>query len=117
MIIFDKAQWHIDAGEEPKEVIEKFNVLFAFLDEAGFLVDEGKELLDIGIDSSAVIHERMVTAEGNSFLMHNYDSVINASAETLKGELQKLFSQGDDLVSEEPTVAENADELQAEDKD
>ena len=31
MKIYDKAAWHIDADENPNEVVEKFKIIFSFL--------------------------------------------------------------------------------------
>lgn len=75
--IFDKAQWHIDAGEEEGTVIARLEAVFKFLDKNGLLRAEGKEIYQLGIDSSVSLHERMVTGSGNAFLEKNYDSVMN----------------------------------------
>lgn len=93
MKIYDKALWHIDAGENQREVLTKFKLIFSFLEKSGLLTNEGKEILDIGIDSSAVLHERMVTDKGKLFLDSYYDSVINTTVNMFENKLQLLFDQ------------------------
>ena len=90
--VYDKAQWHIDAGEDVDTVISKLKVVFSFLDAKGFLGTEGKEILDLGIDSSVSIHERMLTEEGNDFMANCYDDVINNKAEDIKEALEKEYN-------------------------
>jgi len=77
MKVYDKAMWHIDGGEDKEEVIAKFKVIFAFLKGKNMLSDEGKEIMEFGIDSSISLHERLLTAEGNKFIEAHYDSIIN----------------------------------------
>lgn len=90
MKIFDKAQWHIDAGEDAMEVVAKFKVVFEFLNSRNMLSADGKELLEFGIDGSISLNERMVTKEGIIFLYENYDKVINLNSTKLKAELENL---------------------------
>ncbi len=89
--VYDKAQWHIDAGEDENTVIKKMNVLFDFLDNKGFLLEEGKEILELGIDSSVSIHERMLSEEGNKFMESEYDTVINENEDELDEALENAF--------------------------
>lgn len=89
--VYDKAQWHIDAGAVEDAVVKKMKVLFDFLDSKGLLQEEGKEVLDLGIDGSASIHERMLTEEGNKFMESKYDSVINTNGEEFNEALEKAF--------------------------
>lgn len=89
--VYDKAQWHIDAGADEAAVVEKMKVLFDFLNDKGFLQDEGKEVLDLGIDDSVSIHERMLTDAGNKFMELKYDTIINTNAEDFLEALEKAF--------------------------
>ena len=91
MIIFDKAAWHIDAGEERDEVISKFNDVFAFLYEKNLLSDDGIELYELGIDQSCSLNDSMVTEEGANFLEKYYDQIINYSHEVIKNKLSELY--------------------------
>ncbi len=91
MIIFDKAAWHIDAGEDKDEVISKFDNIFAFLSENKLLSDDGTELYELGIDESCSLNDSMVTEEGSVFLEKNYDLVIEHSSEKIKNELNELY--------------------------
>lgn len=89
MKIFDKAQWHIDGGEDKTAVIEKFKAVFAFLEEQNFLNADGLEILGLGIDGSISLNANMLTDEGREFLSDHYDEVINCSADEIAGELAK----------------------------
>jgi activator of 2-hydroxyglutaryl-CoA dehydratase len=91
--IYDKAKWHIDAGADADTVVKKMTQLFDFLDRKDLLKSEGKEMLEIGIDSSISIHERMLTEKGNRFMEDKYDSVIDADAEEFTDALEKAFAE------------------------
>lgn len=92
MKIFDKAQWHIDAGEDANEVLSKIRKVFEFLDEKGMLTNEGKEMIDFGIDSSISLNERMVTEKGYKFLEKYYDNIIGLKADELTSKLENLYN-------------------------
>ena len=92
MKVFDKAQWHIDQGENTSEVIAKFKAVFSFLHAHKMLSAEGLEMYEFGIDSSISLNERMVTPDGYSFMDKYYDNVINCSVETISAELERTFS-------------------------
>ena len=91
--IYDKAHWHIDAGEDSNTVVKKMKILFNFLESKGFLKNEGKEILDLGIDESVSIHERMITDEGKKFMESKYDTVINTNEEEFQKALEKAFEE------------------------
>lgn len=90
MKIYDKANWHIDAGENQQEVIEKFKVIFSVLKAKNMLSEEGKEIIELGIDSSISLHERLLTSEGNTFIEDHYDSVINLKSNEIAVKLLSL---------------------------
>lgn len=91
MKIFDKAQWHIDAGENSLEVVDKFKLVFLFLEKQDLLSEDGKEMLEIGIDSSISLNERMVTERGCIFLENCYDDVIGFHGDELVEKLNELY--------------------------
>ena len=91
--IYDKAQWHIDAGENSKAVIDKLKVVLEFLDKEGMLTSEGKEIMDLGVDSSISIHERMLTEKGINFMESNYDKLINLSAKNIIVALEQAMNK------------------------
>ena len=91
--VYDKAQWHIDAGEDESIVIKKMNALFDFLDKNGLLNAEGKEILEIGIDDSVSVHERMLSEVGNKFMKSKYDLVIDTNADEFFETLEKSFEE------------------------
>lgn len=92
IIIYDKAQWHIDAGENEETIISKFKAVFEFLNNKDLLSEEGKEILNVGIDSSISLNERMVSEIGKSFLDNCYDNVINNRADNIINSLEKEYA-------------------------
>ena len=93
MKIFDKAQWHIDAGENKRIVIGKIDLVFQFLEKKELLSEEGKELLELGIDSSISLNEQTVTEVGYAFLDKYYDEVINCGMDLIMQELEKRYAE------------------------
>ncbi len=89
--IYDKAQWHIDAGEDAEAVVSKLKAVFSFLDAKGLLGAEGKEILDLGIDSSISIHERMMTDVGKKFMDECYDKAIDKNDTEIIDALEKEY--------------------------
>ena len=76
MKVYDKAAWHIDGNENPKEVVARFNEIFKFLAENKLLSPDGEEIYELGIDSSASLNSSMVTKDGAQFLKQYYDEVL-----------------------------------------
>ena len=46
MKVYDKAAWHIDGNENPKEVVARFNEIFKFLAENKLLSPDGEEIYE-----------------------------------------------------------------------
>jgi hypothetical protein len=90
MKVYDKAAWHIDAGEDSNAVIEKFKIIFSFLKMKNMLNADGLEILDLGIDSSISLHERLLTYEGNIFIKEYYDDIINLKNDEILTKLKFL---------------------------
>lgn len=76
MIVYDKAAWHIDAGEDKNEVLKRYQILLDYLSKNKLLTAEGEELAELGADYSAVIHSKMLNNEGNKLIEANIDSII-----------------------------------------
>lgn len=93
MKIFDKAQWHIDNGENTVKVVEKFKKVFLFLNDHNMLSDDGLEIYELGIDSSVSLNEKMVTPNGQDFLDKYYDEVINFDEQEIFTELERRYSE------------------------
>ena len=74
--IIDKASWQIDNGLDKNNVIEHFIFIFKWLDKNNLLASDGKEILDIGIDASISLNEKMVTEKALKFLEKYYDEYI-----------------------------------------
>lgn len=91
MHIFDKALWHIDAGEDKAAVLAKFQAVFSFLNEKELLSEDGQEIFEFGIDDSVSLNEDMVTKEGAAFLYKHYDEVINCNADSITAELSSRY--------------------------
>ena len=89
--VYDKAQWHIDAGEDLDLVLLRFEVLFEFLRKNELLKEEGLEILNLGIDSSISCHERMLNDNGKRFMCACYDKLINYEPSQLKSELDQEY--------------------------
>lgn len=86
--IYDKAIWHIDAGENKKTVLDHFTFIMNWLQENRLLSNEGIEILKLGIDESISINSRMLNERGNRFMTMYYDSFISAQKDK-KEEMNK----------------------------
>lgn len=92
MKVYDKATWHIDGGESSEEVLKKFHTIFTFLNEKKMLSSEGLEIFKIvGIDSSIVLHDRLLTSEGNKFLEYCSDKIINYSSSEIQYQIETVY--------------------------
>lgn len=98
--IYDKASWHIDAGENKKEVVTKFKSVFQFLDKKKMLNDNGKEILELGIDESVSIHTGLLTKYGCQFMDKFYDKVVNESSSRISAALEKYYKIYNKAISE-----------------
>ena len=76
--IIDKASWHIDKGVPKKQVVSHFKFIFNWLKKNNLLSEDGKEILDIGIDESISLNEKMVNKKGLNFLKYYYDEYISS---------------------------------------
>lgn len=83
MKIYDKASWHLDSGEKETDVIERFTMIFEFLNYNNMLNDSGKELLEIGVDTEISLHDELVNSDGINFLDEYYDRISDLSNEAL----------------------------------
>lgn len=90
MKIYDKAAWHIDNGEDAKEVINKFDIILSYLSAHDMLSDAGKEILGLGIDSSISINSGMLTKAGADFMDRHYDNLLACDSTSIKNALATL---------------------------
>lgn len=96
MTIYDKASWQIDAGQDKSRVIDHFKFIYNWLNENQLLSEDGKEILDFGIDSSISLNDQMVTKEGADFLGKHYEELIrdtNYNVEEEKEKIEELFKE------------------------
>jgi hypothetical protein len=87
MKIYDKAAWHIDNGESREDVLEKFRLVFEYLERHGWLSPDGQEILGLGIDASVSLNEAMTTPAGKAFLDAEYDNCLALSLVALRRKL------------------------------
>lgn len=80
-IVYDKASWHIDAGESASRVLAHFKFIMSWCNKNSLLSDEGKEILEFGIDDSISIHSRLLNERGNNFMSKFYNTFISAQSE------------------------------------
>lgn len=79
--VYDKASWHIDAGEPKNLVIEHFKFIMSWCAKNDLLSAEGEEILRFGVDESISIHSRLFNDRGNLFMSKFYDLFISAQSE------------------------------------
>ena len=91
MKIYDKAQWHIDAGENESIVIARFKSVFTFLQKHNLLSDEGIEIYNLGVDDSVSLHERLLTDDGNKVIDRYYDNVISLEPPVIETALESFL--------------------------
>lgn len=93
MTIYDKANWHIDYGENEKEVLAKYSLWMEYLHERNMLSHEGEELFELGVDDSFSLTDVMVTKEGNTFLEREYNLHAGDTLVSLQDFLNQTTSQ------------------------
>ncbi|MCL2103318.1 MAG: hypothetical protein FWH25_04705 [Syntrophorhabdaceae bacterium] len=96
MKIIDKASWQIDGGIQPSVVTAHFKRIFSWLEAKGLLTQEGKEVLEIGIDDSVSLHERLVTPEALAFLDAKYNDYL----------IHNLYGEDEDSSALEAILAD-----------
>lgn len=79
-IVYDKASWHIDAGEPASSVLAHFKFIMSWCNLKDLLSAEGKEILELGADESISIHSRLLNERGNMFMSKYYDTFISAQS-------------------------------------
>lgn len=94
MKVFDKAKWHIEAGENHHDVIKKFKIIFEFLNQHDLLSEEGKEILDLDIvDSTVSLNSKLLTKIGIDFIDTYNDTIISLEPTDIEDELKRLYEQ------------------------
>lgn len=79
--VYDKAAWHIDAGENNDVVLCHFAFILSWCEKNNLLSEEGQEIIQLGVDNSISLHSRMFTDKGNEFMNKYYDEFISAKEE------------------------------------
>ena len=80
-LVYDKASWHIDAGEPADRVLAHFKFIMNWCKQNNLLSEEGEEIVEFGIDDSISIHSRLLNERGNLFMAKYYDMFITANKE------------------------------------
>lgn len=78
--VYDKVSWHIDGGENKKEVLNHFKFMSEWFIKNNLLNDEGLNILQKGVDESISFHSDMFTDQGNKFMETHYDKFISATS-------------------------------------
>ena len=89
-LVYDKASWHIDAGEPEDRVLSHFKFIMNWCNQNNLLSDEGEEILEFGIDDSISIHSRLLNERGNMFMKKFYDTFISANIEN-RSEMDEML--------------------------
>ena len=89
-LVYDKASWHIDAGEPADRVLAHFKFIMNWCNQNSLLSDEGEEILEFGIDDSISIHSRLLNERGNMFMKKFYDTFISANIEN-RSEMDEML--------------------------
>lgn len=90
--VYDKAKWHIEAGEDKNDVLERFAIMYSFLKNKHLLSNEGLDIIKSGVDSSISLDEYTVNEEGKKFLNNCYDIVVELNEKELVTKLNKLYN-------------------------
>ena len=90
-LVYDKASWHIDAGEPVERVLAHFKFIMNWCNQNNLLSDEGEEILEFGIDDSISIHSRLLNERGNMFMKKFYDTFISANIEN-RSEMDEMLN-------------------------
>ena len=93
MIVYDKAAWHIDGGEEATLVVARFKEIFTFLNDNKMLSKDGLESLEYCMDSSISLNSTMVNDDGKEFLNRYYDLIIKQNSLEIKRNLQQAYKE------------------------
>ncbi|MBL4940037.1 MAG: hypothetical protein COB46_13640 [Rhodospirillaceae bacterium] len=73
--VYDKVSWHFPEGQNCpslKVAKEHFVAVMEWLKENNLLSDEGKEVLELGVDSDFSITSSMLNPKGNEILKKYY---------------------------------------------
>lgn len=76
--IFDKASWHIDECMPKAQVVSHFKFIFGWLEKNKLLSDDGMEILNIGIDESISLNEKMLKKEAFNFIEKYYNKYLES---------------------------------------
>ncbi len=90
---YDKAAWHIDAGEKEADVVARFRETFSFLESKQMLSEEGMETREFGMDGSVSLNSNMVNSQGEAFLDAYYDVILNQNPKEIRKNLQESYKK------------------------
>jgi hypothetical protein len=91
--VYDKVSWHFPEGQNcPSLEVAKvhFIVVMEWLKENYLLSDEGKEVMELGIDSDFSITSSMLNTKGNKVIKRYYSDWLKAIDYTKKPNLNLL---------------------------
>jgi len=76
MKVYDKSSWHIDADVAHDVVYAHFKNIFHWLNEKGFLNNDGDEIYELGSFGDTSLHDGLLTETGKLFIEKNYADVL-----------------------------------------
>lgn len=91
--VYDKVSWHFPEGKNCPSLEaakEHFVSVMDWLKENQLLSDEGKEVLELGIDSDFSIASPMLNAKGNELMRKYYSDWLRSIDYTKKPNLTLL---------------------------
>lgn len=78
--VYDKVSWHIEAGEDKKKAISRFERVFKMLDSKKMLSNYGKEVLSNGITEHTSLTGKLLTNKGNVYVSKCLNSLMSGNA-------------------------------------
>lgn len=78
MKVYDKAKWHNNGENNELNIKEYFQNLMELLLKNNMLSEDGREILDIGIDNDFSLNSKLVNEKGNLFLEKYYDKILSS---------------------------------------
>lgn len=78
MKVYDKSKWHNNGENNELNIKEYFQNLMELLLKNNMLSEDGREILDIGIDNDFSLNSKLVNEKGNLFLGKNYDEILSS---------------------------------------
>lgn len=96
--VYDKVKWHYPDGEgcpDLESAKQHISAVMNWLNNSNLLSDEGREMLELSIDSDFSITSSMLSESGNKVLQKNYSKLlqnVNYSKKPTKEKMDQYLS-------------------------